>query len=384
MKGIYIILLIILVSIILFVLIKEITKVEVHETLNLPAIPRTQNLEIDFRYYTLDAQNDDYVFKANINNKFPEKANFNIFSTLKLGEIKMAEAKFSDSIESQKSKSYDLIFENIFDASKISGLNFCEKEEKELECSKNKGCDNGVCLENCKCYYIDKKSIKVDDKERNLYCIFTPTIETNVSYSSKVRGVLEIEFGSEDNLIKLPINAPFETFVLISPTPYSNLLPTKLAFEFRGEDVKIKKVTAKTLNYSLRISTFFGERTEEVESQECNLDLNILVNGRVYSGRFGKDCVFQPVTIKIREKEKVYEENKSSEIRKLIENVCKDKNESECSKDLVKKAYNLCSVYDELEICKKASERINSLKVLIEIEFEKSEKYKRGIDVKIC
>lgn len=387
MNALLILIILIVIAVIAFLVIKEITKVEVSEIINIPKIFRYQTLDVYFRYYTLDAQNDNYVFRAEITNNFGENVNIDLFSVLKIGKIEIANYKALDSIEPQKAKSYDITFNNIFDNSKISGLNFCEKEEnifQPLECSKNKACSNGVCLEDCRCYYLDKKSIKVDGRERNLYCVYSPVIENKITYSSKVKDILEVEIGEKESVKKLSVSAPFETYVYINPTPYNNLLPLELSFEFRGENVKIKSLRAKILNYTLIVSSFFGERREEIESQECNLDLNILVDGKVYSKRFGKYCSFNPVNIKVIERDKIQELNKSEEIRNLISRICKDMNESECSKELTSRAYSLCSIYNELEICKNYSEKLNTLKILIEIEFEKSEEYKRSIDVNIC
>lgn len=387
LTSIFLIIFLIIIGFIIIFLVKKLTEVKIFENIKIPRYSREQYLNLNAYVFSLTNESNDYVYRLEIDNEFDEPIIFSLNSKLIVGDrIVIDEKNINDKINSKKVNTYDIAFQNIFDASKISGLNFCEREGQDLECNKTNSCKDGVCMDNCKCYYLSKEPLyDKDRRSRNLYCAYGAKIVNEITYSSKVKGMIKIENGEKNTRKKVSLaTSPFDIYVYISPIPYNNLLPLELSFEFEGENVKIKNVLVTLLESSITTSTFFGERTERVESQNCSFELNKELKGKLYSKTFNKYCVFLPPKIEIIEKNKAEVINTSEKSKEIVENVCKDKNQSECSKELEKRAYNLCNVFSELEICKSSENKLNTFNFFIEVEFERTEKYKKDIDVKIC
>jgi hypothetical protein len=401
-KVISILIILMIIGAAAFFVIKKLGEVKFSEFIRNIRFSKDQFLEANYNIFSLTSLSNDYIYRAEIKNKFDESVTFNLNSKLIIesGKTKfeISSYTFSDMLESKKQKTYDIKFQNIFDNSKISSLNFCEQESKKLyeifrsdpECAKDKPCNNGVCLENCKCYVLSNERVVVNNENRNLYCIGKVYIENEIEYSSKIRGVIEVKNFDENSRKKLQINAPFEVYALISPIPYNNLLPLEMSFEFRfepnrGEKLKIRKVNVTLLDSYIEVSSFFWKRIERVEPQSCTFELEKEIEGKIYSKLFDKYCIFQPPEIKIEEKDKIEILDTSEEARKIVKNICKDKNIEECSKELKNKYYTICSFYPNLEICKSSEYRLNSYKFLIEIEFEKIDVNKKIIsDIRFC
>jgi hypothetical protein len=402
-KAILILIILIIVGIIVFFIIKKLGEVNVFEFVRNIKFSKEQFLETNYNIFSLTPLSNDYVYRVEIKSKFDENVTFNFNSKLMIEESEKAKFEissysFSDMLEPKKQKIYEIRFQNIFDNSKISGLNFCEQESKkwyeiwksEPECAKDKPCNNGACLENCKCYVLSNEKVVVNNENRNLYCIGKVYVENEIEYSSKIKGIVEIQNFDEESRKKLPISAPFEVYAFISPIPYNNLLPLEMSFEFRfepnkGEKLKIKKVNVTLLDSYVEVSSFFGKRIERVEPQVCSFELEKEIEGKVYSKLFDKYCTFQPPKIKIEEKNEIKILNTNEEAKKIVENICKDKSIEECSKELKEKYYTICSFYSNLEICKSSEYKLNSYKFLIEIEFEKIYVDKKIIsDIRFC
>jgi len=400
-KGFILIIILIVIGIILVVLIKKITEVRINEYIKIPSFSRDQNLDINIYTFSLTSQSNDYVYRMEIKNNLDENVKINLNSKLIIDlsqrTLEISSYSLNDNLEPKKRKSYDIKFENIFDNSKISGINFCDKESKkwyeiwksELECAKDKACSEGVCLENCKCYILGKEKILKNGENRNLYCIGNVMIENEIEYSSKLKGIVEIKNGEEESRKKVPIYAPFDTYIFISPVPYNNLLPLEISFEFnfwpsKGEKLRIKKINVTLLESYIEVSSFFDYRKEKVESQNCVIEIDKEIEGKVYSKNFDKYCRFNPPKIEITKKDKIEIVDTNEKAKEIVERICKDKNIEECSKDLKSKVYSLCSLYNNLEICKSSEYKLNAYKFLVEIEFEIVQKYRRSIDVRVC
>jgi len=401
-KVILILIILIIVGVATFFVIKKLGEVKISEFIRNIGFSKDQFLEANYDIFSLTSLSNDYIYRAEIKNNFDENVTFNFNSKLIIesgkAKFEISSYNFNDMLESKKQKTYDIRFQNIFDNLKISGLNFCEQDSKKWyeifrsdpECAKDKPCNNGVCLENCKCYVISNERVVVNNENRNLYCVGRVYIENEIEYSSKIRGVIEVKNFDEDSRKKLQINAPFEVYALISPIPYNNLLPLEMSFEFRfepnrGEKLKIRKVNVTLLDSYIEVSSFFWKRIERVEPQSCTFKLEKEIEGKVYSKLFDKYCIFQPPEIKVEEEDKIEILNTSEEARKIVETICKDKDIGECSKELKDKYYTICSFYSNLEICKSSEYRLDSYKFLIEIEFEKIDVDKKIIsDVRFC
>jgi hypothetical protein len=401
--GLVLIILIIIGAVAFFV-IKKLGEVKVFEFIRSIKFSKDQFLETNYNIFSLTSLSNDYVYRAEIKNNFDENITLYFNSKLIIEEsekskFEISSYSFSDFLESKKQKTYDIRFQNIFDNSKISGLNFCDQESKKWyeifrtdpECAKDKPCNNGVCLEDCKCYVLSNEKVFINNENRNLYCIGKVYIENEMEYSSKIKGIIEVQNFDEESRKKLQINAPFEVYALISPTPYNNLLPLEMSFEFRfepsykGEKLRIKRVNVTLLDSYIEVSSFFWKRIERVEPQVCVFELEKEIEGKIYSKLFDKYCTFQPPKIKIEEKNEIEILNTSEEAKKIVENICKDKNIEECSKELKDKYYTICSFYQNLEICKSSEYRLNSYKFLIEIEFEKLKMDTINIkDIRFC
>ncbi len=401
--GLVLIIIIILAAVVFFI-IKKLGEVKVFEFIRDVRFSRDQFLETYYNIFSLTSLSNDYVYRAEIKNNFDRNTTFYFTSKLIIErsekeKIEISSYSFSDMLESKKMKVYDVKFQNIFDNSKISGLNFCKEESKkwyevwksEPECAKDKPCNNGVCLENCKCYVLSNEKVFVNNENRNLYCLGKVYVINEIEYSSKIRGIIEVQNFDEESRKKLRINAPFEVYVLISPIPYNNLLPLEMSFEFRfepryrGEKLKIKRVNVTLLDSYIEVSTFFGKRIERVESQVCTFELEKEIEGKIYSKLFDKYCTFQQPKIKIEEKNEIKILDTSEKAGEIVKNICKDKKIEECSKELKDKYYTICSVYKDLEICKSSEYRLNSYKFLVEIEFEKLKIDKKIIsDIRFC
>jgi hypothetical protein len=383
--------------------IKKLGEVKISEFIRNIGFSKDQFLEANYNIFSLTSLSNDYIYRAEIKNYFDESVTFNFNSKLIIesgkAKFEISSYIFNDMLESKKQKAYDIKFQNIFDNSKISSLNFCEQESKKWyeifrsdpECAKDKPCNNGVCLEDCKCYVLSNEKVVVNNENRNLYCIGEVYIENEIEYSSKIRGIIEVKNFDEDSRKKLQISAPFEVYALISPIPYNNLLPLEMSFEFRfepsykGEKLRIKKVDVTLLDSYIEVSSFFWKRIERVEPQSCTFELEKEIEGKIYSKLFDKYCIFQPPEIKIEEKDKIEVLDTSEEARKIVKNICKDKNIEECSKELKNKYYTICSFYPNLEICRSSEYRLDSYKFLIEIEFEKIDVDKKIIsDIRFC
>ncbi len=381
MKASVLIFLIIILVILLiaFIVFNVLNRAKITEFIEPFKFSREQYLSYNILYPTLE-KSDKYVFRISITNNFEDKAKIKINSKLFSEKILIEEKEISDSIDSKLLKSYDISFHSFLDNSKISNINFCEKEDQNLECSKNKKCSIGACLYNCKCYTLDS-----EDKNKNLYCYLGARIESEIVYSSVIKNVFSLSFDTKEERKKLSIDAPFEIYVYVSPTPFNNLLPITFSFEIRGYDLKINYIKIRMLNYSITRESFFIKRKESIDtSQQCYVELNREVNGVAYfSKENGFDCTFQPVDIIIEEKEKKILDinNKSKEI---INTYCKNKNLSECAKTLRQKSIEICNLYKELEICKEGENLLREYRFLIEIGFEKTEKFKKTLTVGFC
>ncbi|MEM5832576.1 MAG: hypothetical protein QXE43_00105 [Candidatus Aenigmatarchaeota archaeon] len=395
---IFLIITLIFISIIAFILISIITKVEIREYVPRIIFSREAYLDINFIFSDFDRDSSEYNYAFYIQNNFPDKLNLNILSEfLILDEdikITLYKEEFSDVLAPNVKKRYDFSFKNIFDNSKISGLNFCEEErnsdlECRYECCKGDNIDNGVCWKDCKIYNLDPS-----DRKKNLYCKNFPIIYTSISYSAIINGVVEISKNTYDERIKWNVRkSPINIFLRPSPIPYNNLLPLTLTFEIEGENVFLRKLRLEIINYSVEVETFFEKRIESLEtSQICEIEVNRFINGKLYLGK-EKSCTFEPlnITVKRISKNRVEEiTTKSEDIELLVNSICKNYisdgkiDYENCARELNKRGYSICSLYSDLEICKIGEERLNKVIILISAEIEKKEEYRRRIIPTFC
>ncbi|MEM5833657.1 MAG: hypothetical protein QXF04_03910 [Candidatus Aenigmatarchaeota archaeon] len=395
---IFLIITLIFISIIAFIFISIITKVEIREYVPRIIFSREAYLDINFIFSDFDRDSSEYNYAFYIQNNFPDKLNLNILSEfLILDEdikITLYKEEFSDVLAPNVKKRYDFSFKNIFDNSKISGLNFCEEErnsdlECKYECCKGDNIDNGVCWRDCKIYNLDPS-----DRKRNLYCKNFPIIYTSISYSAIINGVVEISKNTYDERIKWNVRkSPINIFLRPSPIPYNNLLPLTLTFEIEGENVFLRKLRLEIINYSVEVETFFEKRIESLEtSQICEIEVNRFINGKLYLGK-EKSCTFEPlnITVKRISKNRIEEiTTKSEDIELLVNSICKNYisdgkiDYENCARELNKRGYSICSLYSDLEICKIGEERLNKVIILISAEIEKKEEYRRRIIPTFC
>ncbi|MEM5824413.1 MAG: hypothetical protein QXW04_00030 [Candidatus Aenigmatarchaeota archaeon] len=395
---IFLIITLIFISIIAFILISIITKVEIREYVPRIIFSREAYLDINFIFSDFDRDSSEYNYAFYIQNNFPDKLNLNILSEfLILDEdikITLYKEEFSDVLAPNVKKRYDFSFKNIFDNSKISGLNFCEEErnsdlECRYECCKGDNIDNGVCWKDCKIYNLDPS-----DRKKNLYCKNFPIIYTSISYSAIINGVVEISKNTYDERIKWNVRkSPINIFLRPSPIPYNNLLPLTLTFEIEGENVFLRKLRLEIINYSVEVETFFEKRIESLEtSQICEIEVNRFINGKLYLGK-EKSCTFEPlnITVKRISKNRVEEiTTKSEDIELLVNSICKNYisegkiDYENCARELNRRGYSICSLYSDLEICKIGEERLNKVIILISAEIEKKEEYRRRIIPTFC
>ncbi|MEM5871200.1 MAG: hypothetical protein QXX04_02480 [Candidatus Aenigmatarchaeota archaeon] len=395
---IFLIITLIFISIIAFIFISIITKVEIREYVPRIIFSREAYLDINFIFSDFDRDSSEYNYAFYIQNNFPDKLNLNILSEfLILDEdikITLYKEEFSDVLAPNVKKRYDFSFKNIFDNSKISGLNFCEEErnsdlECKYECCKGDNIDNGVCWKDCKIYNLDPS-----DRKKNLYCKNFPIIYTSISYSAIINGVVEISKNTYDERIKWNVRkSPINIFLRPSPIPYNNLLPLTLTFEIEGENVFLRKLRLEIINYSVEVETFFEKRIESLEtSQICEIEVNRFINGKLYLGK-EKSCTFEPlnITVKRISKNRIEEiTTKSEDIKLLVNSICKNYisdgkiDYENCARELNKRGYSICSLYSDLEICKIGEERLNKVIILISAEIEKKEEYRRRIIPTFC
>lgn len=395
---IFLIITLIFISIIAFIFISIITKVEIREYVPRIIFSREAYLDINFIFSDFDRDSSEYNYAFYIQNNFQDKLNLNILSEfLILDEdikITLYKEEFSDVLAPNVKKRYDFSFKNIFDNSKISGLNFCEEErnsdlECKYECCKGDNIDNGVCWKDCKIYNLDPS-----DRKKNLYCKNFPIIYTSISYSAIINGVVEISKNTYDERIKWNVRkSPINIFLRPSPIPYNNLLPLTLTFEIEGENVFLRKLRLEIINYSVEVETFFEKRIESLEtSQICEIEVNKFINGKLYLGK-EKSCTFEPLNITVKKisKNRIEEiTTKSEDIKLLVNSICKNYisdgkiDYENCARELNKRGYSICSLYSDLEICKIGEERLNKVIILISAEIEKKEEYRRRIIPTFC
>ncbi|MEM0324645.1 MAG: hypothetical protein QXW35_01975 [Candidatus Aenigmatarchaeota archaeon] len=395
---IFLIITLIFISIIAFIFISIITKVEIREYVPRIIFSREAYLDINFIFSDFDRDSSEYNYAFYIQNNFQDKLNLNILSEfLILDEnlkITLYKEEISDVLAPDAKKRYDFSFKNIFDNSKISGLNFCEEErnsdlECKYECCKGDNIDNGVCWKDCKIYNLDPS-----DRKKNLYCKNFPIIYTSISYSAIINGVVEISKNTYDERIKWNVRkSPINIFLRPSPIPYNNLLPLTLTFEIEGENVFLRKLRLEIINYSVEVETFFEKRIESLEtSQICEIEVNKFINGKLYLGK-EKSCTFEPLNITVKKisKNRVEEiTTKSEDIKLLVNSICKNYisdgkiDYENCARELNKRGYSICSLYSDLEICKIGEERLNKVIILISAEIEKKEEYRRRIIPTFC
>ncbi|MEM5806241.1 MAG: hypothetical protein QXO07_00515 [Candidatus Aenigmatarchaeota archaeon] len=395
---IFLIITLIFISIIAFIFISIITKVEIREYVPRIIFSREAYLDINFIFSDFDRDSSEYNYAFYIQNNFQDKLNLNILSEfLILDEnlkITLYKEEISDVLAPDAKKRYDFSFKNIFDNSKISGLNFCEEErnsdlECKYECCKGDNIDNGVCWKDCKIYNLDPS-----DRKKNLYCKNFPIIYTSISYSAIINGVVEISKNTYDERIKWNVRkSPINIFLRPSPIPYNNLLPLTLTFEIEGENVFLRKLRLEIINYSVEVETFFEKRIESLEtSQICEIEVNKFINGKLYLGK-EKSCTFEPLNITVKKisKNRVEEiTTKSEDIKLLVNSICKNYisdgkiDYENCARELNKRGYSICSLYSDLEICKIGEEGLNKVIILISAEIEKKEEYRRRIIPTFC
>ncbi len=376
--------LILLILVAVFIVFNILNKAKIIENIEGMTFSKEQYLDYKAFYPTFTNATNKYVYRITFENKFDEPLKLNFISSLKTGKIVIDKKNINEQINSKSIKTFDIVFEDIFDNSKISNLNLCEREEttfSKLECSKSKSCSVGACLEDCKCYTLDEK-----DRSKNVYCRYGAKLENEIIYNVKVKYPFSISFDTREEKFKLPLYAPFDVYVLISPIPFNNLLPLTISLGINGENLVIKNVRIKMLNYSITKETFFGIRTERIDtSQECYAELNVPVNGLIYfTNETGFECIFQPVKIIVEEKEKEFTVNTDEKTKEIINKYCEGKSLSECAKILKQKSIEICNFYSDLEICKEGKNLLREYRFLIEIEFEKSEKFKKDLSLGFC
>jgi len=393
---------IIIVGIIIYVIFSILTKIEYRINISMPKIKSESYLRVSTSYSDFSNSSDYYLFFLTIENLHQQNIVLQISSQLIIpsskGNLVVDSWSSSDHLPSGSKKRYDVVFRRVFDNSVISGLNYCDYEKPLIEissreCYKGESYSNQICWEDCKLYTLDSP-----DRKKNLYCIVSPRIFTSITYDTKILGKVEIEFGSKEERIRWNIReSPIKIYVRPSPLPYNNLLPLDIALELEGYNVFVKNLKISTIGYSVEKETFFEKVRETVEPKDvCEISLNRWLNGRVYlSKENGFNCVIQPINIKIEKiiKDKFLSEdvNISERSRGIIESICKNFknpdgsiNYESCANELTRKRYSLCSIYDNLEICKQTEEYANKLILLIEADITVKEEYSRSISYSNC
>ncbi|MFH7903909.1 MAG: hypothetical protein QW409_03090 [Candidatus Aenigmatarchaeota archaeon] len=373
-------------------------KLEIREYFKLPKIKSESYLDVSFSYPDFTNSSSSFTFPLYIENKHQSNISLSInselyFSTSDKRKVIIDKFDSSDIITSGSKKRYDISFKRIFDNSIISGLNFCNSEKSLInlypkECYKGESYTGKICWEDCKLYSLDFSAGK------SLYCYENPKVSTIISYDTKISGIVEIQTNSLEDRIRWSVSkAPIRIYVRPSPLPYNNLLPLDLGLELEGEDVFVRKISIKLINYSLEVETFFEKRIETIKSeQECLLEVNKWINGKLYlSKENGFGCVFQPFEIEIKRfvggKSTSQILNVQNDSKNIIESVCgkvSNENLEDCAKKLRDKGYSICSVYSDLGICKYESERLDKVILLIEADISTQEKYERGLSLKEC
>ncbi|MEM5830648.1 MAG: hypothetical protein QXO40_00370 [Candidatus Aenigmatarchaeota archaeon] len=396
---IFLLIIFIVLSVIIYFIISILTKVEIREYVPKIIFSRDAFLDVNFLFSDFDETSSEYNYAFYIQNNFLEILNLNIFSEfLILDEdvkITLYKEEFSDLLAPNVKKRYDISVKNIFDNSKISGLNFCEEERNlvlgcEYGCCKGDNVNDGICWKDCKIYKLDPF-----EKNKNLYCQAFPIIYTSISYSATINGTVEISKNTYDDRIKWNVGkSPINIFIRPSPLPYNNLLPLILTFEIEGENVFLRKIKLEIIDYSIEVETFFEKKIESLESSQiCEIEVNRFINGKVYLGK-ERSCTFEPLNITVKRilKDRVEEETKTKTeyINKLINYVCKEYisdgkiDYENCAKELNKREYNICSLYSDLEICKIGEEKLNKIIILISAEIEKREEYRKKLIPTFC
>lgn len=374
-------------------------KVEIREIVSLPKISRENYINIDFIYQEFRNTSRDFVFGILLENKFQEKMNIDIFSWLEITEgdkkILISNTSIVDYILSGLKKRYDLRFQDVFDDSKIKGVNFCETFRNndsycKYECCADDKIDDAICWIDCKIY-----TLSFYERKKNLYCRANSVIYTFINYSTSISGIVEIDIESNEDRIKWNIlRTPVTIYIRPSPVPYNNLLPLNLAIEIVGEeDVFIRDISIEIVNYTIESETYFSKKREIIGSREkCKIEVNDWIRGKIYlTGENG--CTFNQIEVVV---EKISNNNINREkivniekINEILRNVCKEyvvdnKIEyEECAKKLNKMNYNICSLYSDLDICKIGNEA-RKIILLIKVNFDKIEKFKKDVIPTFC